>query len=144
MHNTPTKSPIIKYMEFFTSMLFLHCKICTWRTQRKCDMICCRPIPQVGFQIWPKPALSLTGLVQGKQGELVCMDPPSMSLMQTGTTAWHLQSKTHTHIQDKHQQVKVNYLCTYQKNAQFRHMLHMMNQSPSHSTHSLRLQLIYM
>ena len=50
-------------------------------------MICCRPIPQVGFQIWPKPALSLTGLVQGKQGELVCMDPPSMSLMQTGTTA---------------------------------------------------------
>jgi hypothetical protein len=96
MHNTPSKSPRIKYKEFFLhSCVFCIAKLAHEERKGNVTYVVVQHL-KLDFAFDPKPALSLTGLVHRKEGELVYMDPPFTFLMHTATTERHLKSKTHT------------------------------------------------
>jgi hypothetical protein len=82
MHNTPNKSPKIRYKyikyvnAFPTSQIYTSSEEEMWH-----DTNVAAQYVTLDFAFDPKPAWSLTGLVQGKEGESMYMDTSFTSLM---------------------------------------------------------------
>jgi hypothetical protein len=83
MHNTPNKSPKIRYkyikhVNAFPTLQNLHIK---YEEEVRHDTNVAAQYVKLDFAFDPKPAWSLTGLVEGKEGESMYMDTSFTYLM---------------------------------------------------------------